>query len=54
MAKAEVEGVHLKVYPRGGVGGQDGQQPGLGNPAPFVVMEDLPIVVPINLPIMPM
>ena len=39
--------------PGGGVGGQGGQQPGLHNPAPFMVMEDLPIVVPVNLPIMP-
>ena len=40
--------------PGGEVGGQGGQQPGPGNPAPFIVMEDLPIVVPVNLPIMPM
>ena len=40
--------------PGGGVVDQGGQQQGPGNPAPFMVMEDLPIVVPINLPIMPM
>ena len=39
--------------PGGGVVDQGGQQQGPGNPAD-IVMEDLPIVVPINLPLMPM